>query len=103
MELSRARELAAQAWQSQQCHDKVMDPVLADEFAKVLMANSYDTPEAALKTLKKAFKADAGFAWTWHCNIAAAMLDSGLTATVSNLVAALIMQRCFDVETKEPT
>lgn len=56
---------------------------------------------AAMDTLRAAIKADEGYAWSWHCNIAMASFDEGLSHDAANAAAARFMKMCFDVDTSE--
>jgi len=65
------------------------------------------TPEVALGILKRAFANDLYYAYSWHCNIAMAIMDSfpiGASFseephTFSNKAASAIMKSVFDVDT----
>ncbi len=73
--------------------------------ARCSMANDTKTPnriQAAFEILKSAMRDEPGYAWTWHCNIAVASADEGLTHAASNAAAARFMKLCFDVDTSKP-
>lgn len=55
--------------------------------------------EEAIKILKKSFKEDFDYAWTWHCNIAVCAMDEGLNHAASNRAAARFMKLAFDIDT----
>ena len=55
--------------------------------------------EEAMKTLRKAMQEDMGYAWTWHCNVAVAMQDEGVSHEISNKGAARFMQWAFGIDT----
>lgn len=53
----------------------------------------------AVRALKRALKADEGFAWVWHANIATTVADSSsLGHRLANKTAAALMQHLFDVD-----
>lgn len=53
----------------------------------------------SMKQLISTMQQDRGYAWSWQCNIAMAILDSGgCTHRQANLAAARVMQRVFDVD-----
>lgn len=62
---------------------------------------SYDTVGDAVTALEAAMKGDPGLAWAWHCNIAVAMQDEGVSHTVSNAGAARFMKTAFGVDTSK--
>tara|TARA_Y100000034_G_C6803253_1_gene360457 strand:- start:507 stop:935 length:429 start_codon:yes stop_codon:yes gene_type:complete len=66
--------------------------------------NVTQTPvEKALEVMSEAMKADPGFAWSWHCNVAMAARDAGAPHKEANERAADFMKRAFGVDTsKEP-
>lgn len=56
----------------------------------------------SLNTLRDAMKADQGYAWSWHCNIAMPFMDSGkgaISHSQANTGAAWVMRHLFDVDT----
>lgn len=59
------------------------------------------TVEHCFKVLSKAVKADASYAWSWHCNIAMASVDEGLDHAAANRAAARFMYMCFGVDTSK--
>ena len=56
----------------------------------------------ALWWLSRQFKKDSDYAWTWHCNIAMAAVDSGATRKQGNEAASRFMYNAFRVHTQEP-
>ena len=66
------------------------------------------TPKKSVKVLRKAFKKDPGYAYSWHCNIAMAMMDSigpgdmdyAYAHKICNEAASRFMKLAFDVDTK---
>ena len=67
----------------------------------------------AMKFLRKAFKEDPDYAWSWHCNIAMAMYDEFPDSfwvpdrseqyKICNRAAARFMKNAFDIETYDVT
>lgn len=65
----------------------------------------------AMDELRKAFKEDPGYAWSWHCNIAMAMYDEFPDSfwvpdrseqhKICNKAASRFMKNAFDIETYE--
>ena len=53
----------------------------------------------ALKVLSDAMKADPGYAWSWHCNVAMAAMDEGVSHEAGNAAAARFMSSAFGVDT----
>ena len=51
-----------------------------------------------LDALKKALTDDPEYAWSWHCNIAMASHDEGLSKPEANRAAARFMKNCFDID-----
>lgn len=89
----------ARAWCVQPNTNKPIDIELAEAATEQVMAAL--TPSVAIDILKRAFKADEGFAWTWHCGVWAAAHDvGGLSGTAANKVAAAFMRNAFDVDTE---
>ena len=57
----------------------------------------------SFENIAAAMKADYGYAWAWHCNIAMASVDEGMERAAANRAAARFMHTCFGVDTsKEP-
>lgn len=55
--------------------------------------------QTVFEQLKAQMKNDAGYAWSWHCNIAMAIYDANLAShTIANLCAAQVMRILFDIE-----
>ena len=52
----------------------------------------------AFDALASAMREDAGYAWSWHCNVAMAAVDEGVDRETANKVANTFMNRCFKVE-----
>lgn len=67
-----------------------------------------DVP-VAFAVLRDAMQRDFEYAWSWHCNIAMAMVDESntpenqryLNHTFCNAAAARFMRLCFDVDTSQ--
>ena len=55
----------------------------------------------AMDHLRNKFKKDPEYAWSWHCNIAMASYDEGLSKPKANKAAARFMKNCFDVDTSK--
>lgn len=59
----------------------------------------------AFNALKQQLHHDAGMAWSWHCNIAMAVVDAGTNTAddhrLGNEGAARFMRLCFDVNTSK--
>lgn len=56
--------------------------------------------EGSMKILEANIQKDPEYAWTWHCNIAAANMDSGyLKWKESNEAACRVMKSLFNVDT----
>ncbi len=53
----------------------------------------------ALKVLSDAMKADDGYAWAWHCNLAMMAHDAGAPHKEANFRASDFMKSCFGVST----
>ncbi len=63
----------------------------------------------AMDVLKKAFKEDPSYAWSWHCNIAMAMYDEFPDSfwvpdrseqhKICNKAASRFMKNAFGIET----
>lgn len=54
--------------------------------------------EAELDLIKTEMKKTPDLAWGWHCNIACASQDQGLSHEASNKAAANFMKSAFEVE-----
>jgi hypothetical protein len=48
--------------------------------------------------LKRSMRADPGYAWAWHCNLAMAAFDRGVDHLTANRSAALSMKHFFDID-----
>ena len=62
------------------------------------------TTKEAYEHISNALKTDPDYAWSWHCNIAMAILDADdadVSHKDSNIAAAHVMERCFGVNTAE--
>lgn len=61
----------------------------------------------AFAVLKAALQADDEYAWSWHCNIAMAFVDTEPEYGGRNLHrsanegAAIFMQRCFNIDVRQ--
>lgn len=55
--------------------------------------------ESAFEALAKRIKSDYGYAWSWHCNLACSMMDTGITRDKVNKAAARFMRTAFGVDT----
>lgn len=74
---------------------------LSETFRRDLFAKAGKVdPREELKfqSFKEQIQQDIGFAWSWHCNIAMAAQDVGVTHEVANRAAARFMSVCFDVD-----
>ena len=70
----------------------------------MLRAPKQSPVAAAFETLKAAMREDPAYAWSWHCNIAMALIEEGAPFDTGNAAAARFMQMCFGVDTtKTPT
>ena len=49
--------------------------------------------------LADALRADPDYAWSWHCNIAVAAMDEGVSYAVANRAAARLMVTAFGIDT----
>lgn len=54
-------------------------------------------PEMSI--LSEAIRQDHGYAWSWHCNLAVAILDTHIPHPRANRAAAEIMARVFKIDT----
>lgn len=52
----------------------------------------------AMKALRKALKSDPDYSWSWLCNIAVPMQDSGASHALSNNAAARVMDHIFGTD-----
>lgn len=52
MKIDTARQLAAQAWCAKTTERIIMDPVLAEEFAKIICATQKETVERVVEFIK---------------------------------------------------
>lgn len=58
---------------------------------------------SAFEALKNRLTEAYEYAWAWHCNLAMACVDRlGVSKQEGNLVAELIMERFFELETTNP-
>lgn len=57
----------------------------------------------ALLTVRRCMQKDFELAWSWHCNIACAIMDEGITHGVANAAAARFMLMAFAVDTRPET
>ncbi len=58
---------------------------------------------SAFETLKQAMNDDAGYAWSWQCNLAMSYYDEGATHEQANKAASRFMRLAFDIDiTKHP-
>lgn len=55
--------------------------------------------QEARETMTAAMDEDPGFAWSWHCNVAVAMMDEGVSHEQANAGASRFMEAAFGVET----
>ena len=62
---------------------------------------TYITVEDAITVLKAAMQNESDIAWSWHCNVAVAMQDEGVSHKVSNAGATRFMQNAFGVDTSK--
>ena len=67
---------------------------------EMIAASSLDLP-LAFNIIKRAMETDIDYAWGWHCNIAMASVDEGLSHEAANKAAARFMYTCFGVKTYE--
>lgn len=51
--------------------------------------------------VKRRMQRDAGWAWSWHCNLAMTFADHGVPAAICNHAAAAFMRAAFDIDTSE--
>ena len=56
----------------------------------------------ALQTLSFHMRIDPELAWGWHCNVAIASQDEGMSHEAANRAAARFMKMAFDVDTSRP-
>lgn len=57
----------------------------------------------ALQTMRKVMQNDLEIAWSWHCNIACAIMEEGIIHGVANAAAARFMLMAFQVDTRPET
>jgi len=55
--------------------------------------------KSAMDILRRAMVNDPDYAWGWHCNIAMAAYDNGLSHSKANKSAAFFMKLAFNVDT----
>lgn len=60
-------------------------------------------PAIAVDALKAAFIEDPSYAWSWHCSVACAYMDEGISHPEANRAAARFMKMAFGVEGYEPS
>jgi hypothetical protein len=53
----------------------------------------------AMAIVTKALQEDAGYAWSWHCNVAMAAVDEGMEHYAANQAAARFMYSLANVDT----
>lgn len=58
------------------------------------------TTYQAFDILKRAILADPGYAWSWHCNFAMPIYDSGVDHEIANKAAARLMEHIFQADIK---
>ena len=103
MEIETARELVAQAWCQPTTEAIEMDVTLAEEFAKILAANSSKTTvPVAMACLREAMK-DDHYANGWHANIAVLLTDEGVDYERAQERASGFMRLVFDRPTLDLT
>lgn len=56
----------------------------------------------AMQTVTAAMRADPGYAWSWHCNIAMAYVDAGGDRTIGNQGAERFMRLLANVDPAHP-
>lgn len=56
----------------------------------------------AVQTVIQAMRDDPDYAWSWHCNIAMAAVDSGVPHGIANHAAARFMRSLANVEPAHP-
>lgn len=61
MGIEEARQLAAQAWCKESTRSKVMDPALAEEFAKILVKQSNQTAHVECPDCKALLRVEVKF------------------------------------------
>lgn len=71
-------------------------PAVLEELKRQLTVE----PAHATTQLKRAMEDDDEYAWSWHCNIAMALMDAGSSHENANLKAASVMRTCFGIDTK---
>lgn len=76
------------------------EPMVQD-WQKHLDAPIVLTPAAGMDAIKKAMQADYGYAWAWHCNVAMAAVDEGLSYDAAQRAAARFMFSAFGIDTSK--
>jgi len=98
---TNAVRLSLKAIQLREELDKLTYGMIQEETkALAILFNEFDpaeirkgmTTQAAVQHLCQALRDDPSYAWSWHCNIAMAMRDSGCDALVAQKGAALFLQ-----------
>lgn len=56
------------------------------------------SPRVPFEALRAAILADSAYAWSWHCNVAMPLQDSGVSHEKANLAAAKFMKSVFGVD-----
>lgn len=54
----------------------------------------------ALLNMRKAMQLDYELAWSWHCNLACIMEDTGIEHAAANKAAARFMLMAFNADTR---
>ena len=54
--------------------------------------------QEAMKIIRNAIHNESDYTWGWHCNIAMAAHDEGLSHAKANLAAARFMKNCWDID-----
>ena len=73
------------------------EPIRAALAATTQSAGEPSVP-ASMKIVTDAMRADPGYAWSWHCNIAMAFVDEGGEHAMANHAAARFMRLLASVE-----
>lgn len=55
----------------------------------------------AMRTLSKRLQDDPGYAWSWHCNVAMASVDEGMSRPAADRAAARFMRNAFGIDTSK--
>ena len=53
------------------------------------------TTKEAYDKLEREINADHAYAWSWHCNLACPIMDSGVDHETANKAAARLMRHLF--------